>query len=486
MKRTLVIVALLVGAGCLFLAGLWAGHRSSGGAVAAGGRKVLYWVDPMHPAYKSDKPGIAPDCGMQLEPVYADGSAAEGKTLPAGAARVTAERRQMIGVRVGTVEKAGGTRTIRTLGRVAVDEARIFRLNAATDGWIREVSSVTAGSLVKRDQTLASYYAPEFLASQQSFLSALSALDPFEATGKDATDQVRSTNTRALSAKNGVLQARDSLESLGMSRRQVEEVQKTRELAHKILVVAPADAFVLARNVSLGQRFEKGTELYRVADLSHVWILADLFEREGQDIKRGQVAKVTLPYRGKSFTAKVSDIPPQFDPATRTLKVRLETDNPGFALRPEMFVDVEFTVRYPPTLAVPAEAVLDSGLRQTVYVETEPGVFEPRKVETGRSFGDSVEIVDGLKPGEKIVLSGNFLIDSESRMKAAVAGVRGESSKDPVCGMDVDETKARAEGKTSPHGGVSYFFCSETCKKGFDANPAKYAGATKGGGPRHD
>jgi membrane fusion protein, copper/silver efflux system len=485
MKRTSVIVAFFAGAVCLFLAGLWTGHGSSGGAVAAGSRKVLYWVDPMHPSYKSDKPGIAPDCGMQLEPVYAGGSTGDGKTLPAGAAKVTAERRQMIGVKVGTVEKAGGTRTIRTLGRVAVDETRVYRLNAATDGWIREVSSATAGSLVKKDQTLAAYYAPEFLASQQSFLFALSALDRFETTGSETAGQLQSTNPHALSAKNGVLQARDSLESLGMSERQVEEIQKTRELAHKIYVVPPADAFVLARNVSLGQRFEKGFELYRVADLSHVWILADLFEREGQDIVRGQVAKVTLPYRGKSFTAKVSDIPPQFDPATRTLKVRLETDNPAFALRPEMFVDVEFSVAYLPTLVVPADAVLDSGLRQTVYVETEPDVFEPRKVETGRSFGDSVEIVRGLTPGERIVLSGNFLIDSESRMKAAVAGVRGESSKDPVCGMDVDETKARAEGKTAQHGGVTYFFCSETCKKKFDASPATYAGSTKGGRPGH-
>ena len=164
--------------------------------------------------------------------------------------------------------------------------------------------------------------------------------------------------------------------------------------------------------------------------------------------------------------------------------MRLETANPGFALRPEMFVDVEFTVAYPPTLTVPMDAVLDSGLRQTVYVETQAGVFEPRRVETGRSFGDNVEIVKGLMPGEKIVLSGNFLIDSESRMKAAVAGVRGDSSKDPVCGMDVDETTARAAGKTSQHGGVSYFFCSEACKKEFDANPAKH-NASKGGGPGH-
>lgn len=221
MKRTFVIVALFASAVCLFLAGLWIGHRSSGSAAAAGGKKVLYWVDPMHPSYKADQAGIAPDCGMQLEPVYADGNTGDGKTLPAGAAKVTAERRQMIGVKVGTVEKAGGTRTIRTLGRVAVDETRVYRLNAATDGWIREISPATAGSLVKKDQTLASFYAPEFLASQQSFLYALSALDRFEATGSETPGQVQSTNGHALSAKNGVFLAKNSLESLGMSDRQV-------------------------------------------------------------------------------------------------------------------------------------------------------------------------------------------------------------------------------------------------------------------------
>ena len=267
-----------------------------------------------------------------------------------------------------------------------------------------------------------------------------------------------------------------------MSERQVEELRASRQIAQKIHIVSPAHAFVLARNVGPGQRFEKGSELYRLADLSRVWILADLFEREGQDIRPGQIASVTQPYRGKSFTAKVSDVPPQFDPATRTLKVRLEAENPGFGLRPEMFVDVEFAVRYAPTLTVPIEAVLDSGLRQTVYVETQPGVFEPRKVETGRNLGDSVEIVAGLAAGERIVVSGNFLIDSESRMKAAVAGVRGDSSKDPICGMDVDETSARAAGKTSQHGGLAYFFCSEGCKKEFDANPGKHAVASKNGG----
>ncbi len=475
MKRIPAIAAALVVAIGLFLAGLWAGHRSSGRPSAADGKKILYWVDPMHPAYKADKAGIAPDCGMQLEPVYADGSMGGGKALPPGAAQVTSERRQMIGVKVGTVARSGGTYTLRTLGRVAVDETRIFRLSAGTDGWIREVSA-TAGSLVKKDQTLASFYAPEFLPAQQGYLYAIGALDRYQVTAKETPEQIKLTNVNVQSARN-------SLENLGMSSRQLEELGRTRQVAQKIDIVAPADAFVLAKNVNTGQRYEKGFEFYRLADLSHVWILADLFEREGQDVKPGEVARVSLPYAGKGYRAAVSGVPPQFDPATRTLKVRLETENPGFVLRPDMFVDVEFTVRYAPTLAVPVDAVLDSGLRQTVFVETEPGVFTPRKVETGRSFGDTIEILKGLMPGEKIVLSGNFLIDSESRMKAAVAGLRGEASKDPVCGMDVEETAARGAGKTTEHGGATYFFCSEGCKKTFDAEPAKYAGAAKSGGP---
>jgi RND family efflux transporter MFP subunit len=473
MKRPAAIAAL-AGALVVFLAGVWTGRRSSGGVPAAGGKKVLYWVDPMHPAYKSDKAGIAPDCGMQLEPVYEGGSAGTGKVLPAGAAKVSPERRQMIGVKVGAVEKAGGTRTIRTLGRVAADETRVYRLNSASDGWMREISPVTAGSLVRKDRTLASYYAPEFLGAQQAYLYALGAMDRYDATGKETPDQIRLTNANIQSAA-------DSLENLGMSRRQLEEIRKSRELAQKIDIVAPADGFVLARNVSPGQRFEKGFEFYRLADLSRVWVLADLYEREGLDVKPGQTARVTLPYQGRSFPARVSDVPPLFDPAARTLKVRLETPNPSFVLRPDMFVDVEFTVRYEPTLTVPADAVLDSGLRQTVYVETEPGVFEPRRVEAGRTLGDRVEILKGLMPGEKIVLAGNFLIDSESRMKAAAAGVRGDAAKDPICGMDVDEAKARAAGKTSEYRGAAWFFCSDSCKKTFDAEPAKHAG----GGPGH-
>jgi multidrug efflux pump subunit AcrA (membrane-fusion protein) len=166
---------------------------------------------------------------------------------------------------------------------------------------------------------------------------------------------------------------------------------------------------------------------------------------------------------------------PQFDPSTRTLKVRIEVENPDYALRPDMFVDVQFPLNLPPALTVPADAVIDSGLRQTVFVDHGDGYFEPRRVETGWRFGDRVQILRGLMTGERVVTAGNFLIDSESRLKAAAAGIRGEPERDLLCGMDVDAARAKAAGRVSTYRGRTFYFCSEVCKKQFDAEPAKYA-----------
>ncbi len=167
----------------------------------------------------------------------------------------------------------------------------------------------------------------------------------------------------------------------------------------------------------------KGWEFYRIADLSRVWILADVYGNEVNYFKPGTEAKVTLPDQGKVYRARVSKVLPVFEPTTRTLKVRLETDNPGFTLRPDMFVDVELPVKVPPAISVPSEAVLDTGMKKTVFVDRGNGYFEPREVETGWRLGNRIEITKGLSPGERIVTSGTFLIDSESRMELAAAGI---------------------------------------------------------------
>ena len=266
-----------------------------------------------------------------------------------------------------------------------------------------------------------------------------------------------------------------NLMNLGMSSQQIKDLIRSKEITQEIIISAPATSFVLARNITPGQKFVSGEELYRLADLSRVWILADLFENEAKYVRPGEKVKVTLADQDETYMATVSEVLPEFDPATLTIKVRLEVDNPEFALRPGMFVDVEFPINMPPTVNVPVDAIMDSGLKQTVFVDRGNGYFEPRRVKTGWRLGDRVEIVEGLEPGERIVVSGNFLIDSESRMRLAAAGMFGEVTKDPVCGLNVDESKAKAAGFQGTYKNQTYYFCSAGCKEHFEKNPERYA-----------
>jgi membrane fusion protein, copper/silver efflux system len=467
----LVVIALMGGA---FLAGAWFTGRSAPRSAASPSRQVLYWVDPMHPSYKSDRPGTAPDCGMELRPVYADDVAAgreTGTALPAAAVTVPADRLELIGVRVSAVERKPWTHTLRVAGRVAVDERRIYRINMAVDGWIRETFANTTGGLVEKDEALASFYSPEFLGAEQAYFYALGALERFEQSGATASaEQIALT-------KANIQTAIDSLTRLGMGRLQIEELARTRKLSQDVLVRAPARTIVLTRNVSPGLRLERGAELYRLADLSRVWIVADIFGAEARHFRPGLTARVTAPQIGAVMHARVSDLLPAFDGTTGTVKLRLEADNPGLVVRPDMLVDVELLVALPPTIAVPASAILDGGVRKTVFVERGTGVFEPRIVETGWRFGDRVEVAEGLTPGDRIVTSGTFLLDSDSRLRLVAAGV-STSVRDPVCGMDVDQTKASATGRKIEHRGTTYYFCSDDCKEKFAKAPERYIGRT--------
>lgn len=490
MSKRLVILVILLLMGVSFLAGAWISYRTAKQGSSAEGRKILHYVDPMHPSYTSDKPGIAPDCGMPLEPVYADGTVGSGgAALPPGTVRVSPEKLQTIGVKLAIVERSGGNQLLRLPGRIAADETRTYVINATIDGWITSVGSNTTGSFVRKNEVLATFYSSEFLSAGQALLYALTSMDRVQggapAANQQQKDQMQQFN---LSLK----QYRDSLRNLGMGDRQINEMIRTRTYMENIDIDSPAAGLVLVRNVSPGQRFERGKELYRIADISRVWVLVDTYGAEVDQMKPGRTVMVSLPGRDKTLRATVSKVPPVFDATSRTLKVRLEMDNPGYILRPDMFVDAELPVTLPDMLAVPAEAVLDSGLKKTVFVEKGAGIFEPREVETGRSVGNRVEIVSGLKPGERIVVSGTFLIDSESRMKTAASGINGPASLDPACGMYVDETKARAAGNYLESDGKTYYFCSDTCKRDFLKKGGKPTSSTLSPGakpsaaPMHD
>lgn len=421
---------------------------------AASGRKVLYWVDPMHPQYKSDKPGIAPDCGMRLEPVYADDGSTPpaaapqrtilhyrdpkepsytadkpgvnpetGNTLepvyaeppaaafPAGAIRISPERQQLIGVKFATVESGAAGRTIRTTGKVAVDETRVGHVHTRVDGWIDKVFVDFTGDVVRKGEPMLTVYSPEMLASQEELLLAARARDVMPSL---------------LEA------AKRRLQLWQLSEEQIDQVLRTGQPIRNITVYAPMSGYITERNAFPSQKVTPDSDLYTITDLARVWIVADVFESDIAAVTVGDRGTVTFTSAGAPpVSARVSYIQPQVDPATRTVKVRLDAANPGMRMKPEMYVNVEFGVAAAPQLMVPADAVLDTGDRQTVFVDLGNGYLEPRAVTVGARAGDRLAITSGLEAGERVVSSGTFLIDSESQLKAAARGMGAPKPADP-------------------------------------------------------
>ncbi len=390
----------------------------------------------------------------------------DGSGTP-GTVKVSPEKQQVIGVRVGLAEKKRTTYTIRTFGRVVADENRIYRLVSPAEGWILDLQGGTTGSLVAKDQILSSFFSGDLTAGQQSLFYALNTLDKYKAD-KASEIQINSGLQQLRTAELG-------LKAFGMTETQIKELESTRKPARGIEIRSPVAGLILSRNVYPNLRFDRNTELYRIADLSRVWILADVYEQEAEYIKPGIQARVILSQKKKAYQARVSDVFPLFNAATQTLKVRMEVDNPGYALRPDMLVDVEFPIQLSPAITVPVDAVLDAGLKKTVFVDRGQGYFEPRKVETGWRLGDRIEITKGLSAGERIVVSGTFLLDSESRMELAAEGMAGSLSKDPVCGLDVSARKAEKAGWKSDYRGKTYYFSSEECRARFLKDPERYA-----------
>lgn len=337
--------------------------------------------------------------------------------MPVGTIQITPEKQQLIGVTYGEVERTGGSRTIRTVGRVAFDETRIQHIHTKVEGWIDQVFVGYTGQLVRKGQPLMTVYSPDMLASQRELLLAVKARD----TMKNNPLPV------AFDQSESLLQAaRRRLELWDLSDAQIDQVLKTGQPIKNVTLYSPIAGYVTDRKAFPQLKVVPETDLYTIVDLSRVWIMADMFEYEAPNIHVGEPARVSLQaVPGRAFTARINYIQPQVDPMTRTLKVRLDMDNPALILKPDMYADVEFRVNLPAQLTVPADAVLDAGERKTVFVDRGNGFFEPRQVTTGERDGNRIQILAGLTGDERIVTSGNFLIDSESQMKAAAAGMGG-------------------------------------------------------------
>lgn len=448
MKFARFLFALLAVA-LIFVFGFGYGRWYSTRVAAVTGRKILYYVDAMHPWYKSDKPGIAPDCGMKLTPVYADGAAApadllrsdirkitgyrdpkdpayksdkpginpatgndlepvyEGAISP-DAIQITPDKQQLIGVRYGQVEWTSSSQQIHLNGRVVPDETLMTRIQARADGWITSVAADFTGKLVTPGQPLLSLYSPEVRAAQQEYLLALKARRIMQ----HSSMREASENNESLAEA-----ARRRLLLLNITPAQISEVETSRKPLEAITIYSPARGYIMTRNAFPGQRVTAETELYTLADLSGVWVMADVFESDAPQLRIGQPAKVSLQGSAAEYFARVTYIQPQLDPVTRTMKVRLELANPKMQLKPDMFVDVAMDLGGPKTLSVPSEAVLDSGNAKTVFLSGPNGTFESRVVQTGRQSGSRTEILQGLKAGDRIVTSGAFLLNSETQMK---------------------------------------------------------------------
>jgi len=475
-------------------------HHAPAQTAGKKGRHVVYYVDPMHPTYKSERPGVAPDCGMQLEPVFAEdaGSAPASSPLaqlPAGTVGIDGATQQLLGIRLASVERSSATRTIRVVGRVVPEDTLVYRINSGVDGFIRETYNDSVGVSVKKDQKLASYYSPDFLAVASGFLAATERVPG--SVGKDGNRTIPFPGAVSKQGVSSLQGYSDRLRNLGMSDVQIQRISDSRQLPESIDVVSPADGFILARSISPRQHFTHDTEFYRIADLSRVWVVAEVYEQEAPYLRPGVMAQVTLRDKGRQLPARITDSLPQSEAGGGTVKLRLDVDNPTFVLRPEMLVDVEMPVRLPPAVTVPLDALVDSGARARVYVEHGEGIFEPREVETGWRSGERVEIKQGVKPGERVVVAATFLVDSESRLRTPASGLTpartsdkpvgipehmaaAKSVRDPNCGMPVDPAKASASGNTLADGGGTHYFCSKRCKEAYQNNPVASASRRQG------
>ena len=380
---------------------------------APGGPKVLYWYDPMHPAYKSDKPGIAPDCGMTLVPKYAEDQ--RMATMPAGTVTIPQEKQVLAGVRTAVVERKSMVRDIRTTAQIVPDETRIAHVHVKVAGYVEKVFVDFVGQLVKKGQPLFTLYSPDLVSTQEEYLiakrgNATLASAPFKEIADGSQSLLQS--------------ARERLKLWDISDEQIKELDATGKVSKDLTFYSPITGFVTDRKVFPQTSVTPDTELYTVSDLSTVWADADVYEYEVPFVHLGQRVSLSMSYYpGKTYTGDISYIYPTVDSQTRTVKVRIQIPNPGFALKPQMFADAQLHVDYGTKIIVPQEAVLNSGTEQHVFVVHDGGLFEPRKVTIGPVVDGNAVILSGLKAGETIVVSGGFLIDSESGLKNAMAGM---------------------------------------------------------------
>jgi RND family efflux transporter MFP subunit len=386
-------------------------------AQAAPSRKVLFYRNPMDPSVTSPVPA-KDSMGMDYVPVYSDEAASEAGSVP-GMAPVALDSRglELSGVQTAVAERRVLQRTTRAVGVVAPDESRIRHVHTKTSGWIEKLYVNSMGQVVRAGEPLLSIYSPQLLATQEEFLRARAAADRFAAS---SLPEVRRGGTDLLEA------ARRRLELFDVPRSLITQLEATGQAQRTVTLYAPTSGYITGKEIYEGMQVGPEMDLLTITDLSRVWVEADFYEYESRALTVGRTANVTLPYDpGARLTGRVTYIYPILDPQSRTLKARLEFPNRGLALKPGMYVDVEPEIEASEGVVIPDSAVIDSGLRKVVFVEKD-GAFVPREVNVGSRGEGRAMVLSGIEPGEKVAVRANFLLDSESRLRAAVEGLGRE------------------------------------------------------------
>ena len=374
------------------------------------GKKIKYWVAPMDPKYISMEPGKSP-MGMDLVPVYEE--AGEEKE-PASTIRIDPVTEQNMGVRYGRVVRKPLAKSIRAYGDITYDETRLYTINTKFDGWIDKLYVDFEGDHVRRGQPLFTIYSPDLVSAQQDFLLAVQQVHKLPAS---ASAIARADARRLLNA------SRLRLKYWDLTDNQIDAIEKRGAIQKTVTVYSPAAGVVTKKIAFEGHYVKAGVHQFEIADLSTVWVDVDIYEYELPWVRKGMPAIMELPYvPGSHFNGKVLFVYPYLDVKSRTARLRLAFENPTDELKPGMYATILLKSELPgETLAIPDEAVIDSGTRKIVFVSRGKGKFEPRDVQLGVEGDDyQVQVLKGLTEGERIVVSGQFMLDSESRLHEAI------------------------------------------------------------------
>jgi Cu(I)/Ag(I) efflux system membrane fusion protein len=425
MSRQLIMTAVLmlvlgVGLGYLLAPKPEPEIKEPPRAVSPDAKQPLFYRHPMNPSVTSPIPA-KDEMGMDYVPVYAEDSADE----TAGSVKIDAVTVQNMGVRTARAQKSILSHTVRAVGRVAYDEERIVRLHPKTEGWIETLRIDKTGEWVKKDEDLLSIYSPQLVATQQEYILALNNLKVLE---KSPIEDIRQ------GAQDLVNSARERLKMLDVPAHQLHELTHSHNIRKSLHIHTPTDGIVMQIGAREGQYVTPETELYMIADLSKVWVYADIYEYELPWVNVGDPVEMQLAgVPGRIFNGHLAFIYPYAEAKTRTVKVRLVFDNAQLLLKPEMFADVTiYAGKQVDALVIPSEAVIRSGAKSQVFVVRGAGKFEPRLITTGLASSNEIAVLDGLKEGEEVVTSAQFLIDSESKLREATAKMLEPSAPQPA------------------------------------------------------